>query len=60
MNAVREWLADVYDMLDKNNSGFSLFMDFRKGFDVVNHRILLMKLDHYGIRGIILEWLIST
>ena len=34
----------------------SLFIDFKKAFDTVNHQILLRKLYAYGIRGTLLKW----
>ena len=46
----------IKETIDKNKYGCGIFIDLRKAFDTVNHEILLKKLDHYGIRGIPLEW----
>lgn len=32
------------------------FVHLKKAFDIVDHGILLHKLDHYGIRGIVNNW----
>ena len=46
----------VRNTLDNKRLGCDIFIDLRGAFDTVNHRILLSKLELYGIRGCALEW----
>ena len=45
--------------IDNNEFGCGIFIDLKKAFDTVNHAILLTKRNHYGIRGVVLDWLKS-
>ena len=49
----------MYDNIDSGNFVISIFLDFKTAFDTVDHKILLSKLDFYGIRGVSREWLKS-
>ena len=59
-HSTQQALITLVDMvtksLDRGNITISLFIDLKKAFDTVQHRILLRKLYAYGIRGILLKW----
>ena len=54
--ALKILTEEIYTSLDSQHLLLSIFIDFTKAFDTVNHDILLRKLRHYGIRGTINDW----
>ena len=49
----------IYKCLNAKHHSLSVFVDLKKAFDTVDHHVLLLKLEHYGIRGLPLLWLSS-
>ena len=45
--------------LDNKEYTCGVFVDLEKAFDTVSHSILLSKLNHYGIRGVVNDWFSS-
>ena len=56
IDALNSLVEKIYNSLNSKSHSVCLFFDLSKAFDTVNHKILLDKLQTYGIRGIALEW----
>ena len=54
--AIITLVEEITSSLDDGDLVIGVFLDLKKAFDTVDHRILLNKLYAYGIRGNILKW----
>ena len=52
-------VQDLDAALEENEQMDTILLDFSKAFDKVSHQRLAIKLDHYGIRGNLLQWIKS-
>ena len=50
-NALLKTVSEITSNLQNNETTISLFLDLRKAFETINHKILFEKLAKYGIRG---------
>ena len=56
VHALMDMTEKIKESIDKGKYGCGVFIDLKKAFDTVNHKILLTKLEHYGVRGPLLRW----
>ena len=58
-HALLNLTEDIRNAIDSNLFTVGIFIDLQKALDTVDHNILLAKLDHYGIRGVAINWFSS-
>ncbi len=57
--ALTELIAEITNSTDNKKFVIRIFIDLKKAFDTINHNILIAKLERYGIRGLVLNWVRS-
>ena len=55
-HAVGQLIGTILKNLENNKSTISVLLDLSKAFDTIEHRIMLKKLELYGVRGLPLQW----
>lgn len=49
-------VSELTDALDRGRRVAGVYLDIKKAFDSVDHKMLLLKLEACGIRGFMLDW----
>ena len=55
-HAILDLHNNIIKAVESREKSCSIFLDFAKAFDTVNHDIVLEKLKYYGIRGLPINW----
>ena len=55
-HALIDLTENIRKALDKSEFAVGIFIDLQKAFDTVDHKILLEKLNYYGIQGVANNW----
>ncbi|MFZ2538567.1 MAG: reverse transcriptase family protein [Oscillospiraceae bacterium] len=57
--AMLQLVDELSQAIDEGKITVGVFVDLAKAFDTVNHKILLQKLEFYGLRGVVYQWFSS-
>ena len=57
--AILDLVDKISQKIDSKYYSMGIFIDLSKAFDTINYKILIDKLEYYGIRDIALQWFIS-
>ena len=55
-HAVGELIASITKGIEKGKYTAGIFLDLSKAFDMLEHKVVYMKLEKYGLRGNCLNW----
>ena len=56
-HALINFTGSIRESLDADTFGCGIFVNLQKAVDTVDHKILLRKLEYYGIWGICNDWI---
>ena len=51
--------SKIISAVDNKKCTIGVFIDLKKAFDTIDHKLLLTKLEQYGIRGVAYDWIKS-
>ena len=55
-HAIIDFVDKITKSIDQGKFSVGIFLDLSKAFHTINHKILIRKLEHYGIRGVAKKW----
>ena len=55
-HAIAQVIGNILKNLEGNKSTIAVMLDLSKAFDTIEHRIMIQKLELFGVRGVCLDW----